>query len=133
MKTIDVDVNDMIPTHSRFPPRYTYILSILGRNAFFVKPPKFSVNSCELILTESVTTSGLSVLLDWVRKSYYNQDLPDPCLSVGQFDPVGIAVQVWNLVDAKVEEVDFGPINHEAQDPQNIRLKLRFKKTEHLA
>ena len=87
----------------------------------------------EITLYDPIVPSGAQAVMEWVRTShesltgrdgysdFYKKDIQ--CYLLG---PVGDKVEEWTLKGAMIQAANFGDMNFETNEPNDITLTLRY-------
>ena len=87
----------------------------------------------EIMLYDPIVPSGAQAVMEWVRlhkesvtgrdgySDFYKKDVTFNVLG-----PVGDKVEEWTLKGAMIQSANFGDMNFEANEPNDITLTLRY-------
>ena len=121
-----IPVDQMLPT--RFEPkrRFRWILSVEGLDNFLLKRcerpllertwyGKWKPGPMSIVMHDPIAPSGSQQVMEWVMAN----DRRNACLIL--LDPIGTAIEKWQLLDIKLMAVDFGTLDYSpAKDSEDI-------------
>lgn len=151
-----LDVIEMLPSTFEPKRKFRFILQIEGIDAFIVSTTKRPTSTIEetaipwinhtryvagkhtfekmdVTLHDPIAPSGAQQVMEWIRlhfecvsgragyADFYKRDV-----QLKMLDPIGTVIELWDIKGAFITSADFGELNYESSDLQDITLSLRY-------
>ena len=76
--------------------------------------------------------------MEWIRRSFegnlgrmgYKDFYAIPELNLRMLDPEGAVCEDWRILNAWIQNANFGELDYSVSDPVNITLTIRFDQAE---
>jgi hypothetical protein len=151
-----LDVTSMLPNTFEPKRKFRWILRIEGIDAFLITTaarPKYTtgeveigwINSTrylagktkfepmEITLHDAIAPAGAQQVMEWIRLQFESvsgragyADFYKRDMQLCMLDSIGTVCELWDIKGAWLTSVDYGDLDHAAEDVQMISLSIRF-------
>ena len=151
-----LDVNTMLANSYEPKRKFRFILQIDGIDAYTLKTaqrPSFTFdetvidyintkrylagkrtpNPMSIVLLDPIAPSAAQKVMDWARLCYESltgragyATFYKKNISLKLLDPQGTVVELWDIIGAWLQDVNFGDLDYSSSDPTEIAAVLRF-------